>query len=266
MIFLRLSSVVMAAFCDKKYVSRRRHVYILRSIFAQPVSYITNRKLFLEKSFSERYLSLSLSSSPVRHWLLFNDAGSKRKFIKLVRLVEFEQYTIFFSFHITYLWASKSGFLYRWLFFADTNRVCKTRLDELVLLVIHSSFPEGEIDPDLLFPSDHLPPAAPPLSLSIATPCHTDISSGVFQAIHKHSARLCTRAHSYRKAGEREISSIVVTRRSYRARVEFYSVVTSFQRRCRSFNPFNHQRCTLTPTTVTSSFQTCKYMHPKHFN
>lgn len=126
MIFLRLSSVVMAAFCDKKYVSRRRHVYILRSIFAQPVSYITNRKLFLEKSFSERYLSLSLSSSPVRHWLLFNDAGSKRKFIKLVRLVEFEQYTIFFSFHITYLWASKSGFLYRWLFFADTNRVCKT--------------------------------------------------------------------------------------------------------------------------------------------
>ena len=96
MIFLRLSSVVMAAFCDKKYVSRRRHVYILRSIFAQPVSYITNRKLFLEKSFSERYLSLSLSSSPVRHWLLFNDAGSKRKFIKLVRLVEFELHHFFF--------------------------------------------------------------------------------------------------------------------------------------------------------------------------
>lgn len=132
MIFLRLSRVVMAAFCDKKYVSRRRHVYILRSIFAQPVSYITNRKLFLEKSFSERYLSL-FSTCMVRHWLLFTDTGfsSKRSSsnsfstsrIQTSR-IQTIHYTPFFFFSsiysITYLW--EPGFLY-WCFFADYRGV-----------------------------------------------------------------------------------------------------------------------------------------------
>lgn len=203
MIFLWLSRVVMAAFCDKKYVSRRRHVYILRSIFAQPVSYITNRKLFLEKSFSERYLSL-FSTCMVRHWLLFTDTGfsSKRSSsnsfstsrIQTSR-IQTIHYTpfFFFFFYLFYNLFMRARFLIL-VFFCRLQRSrikYKTRLTTSFVIHEFSRGRNTRSSPRIIF---LLPPLPSVYQLHRLA---TDISSGVFQATHSCA---CIHAHTVTKA------------------------------------------------------------------
>lgn len=110
------------------------------------------------------------------------------------------------------------------------------------------SFPEGEI-PDLPLGSSSCCPHSLRFINCIVLP-------QTFRQVcsKQHTAAPVYTHTQLRKPGEREISSIVVTRRSYRARVEFYSVVTSFQRRCRSFNPLTTNAAHLHPIYGTIIF------------